>query len=499
MAAKTRRGRRPDPDYLLDDEGTPEAAAANLGTSFDHEASPPSMAAEDVLRDFSGGDEPGEKTSKKKTAAKKTPGGKKGPANEKVEKTEKKDPVVKVKDAYLEGCIQNFRKEFRSTDAYIGAQLHSLMIGIQVPLPLQWLLKLTALPLGGVMHIVGLPGVGKTGLLGELFRLNHRAGGYNFYGENESKVAPIWLESIMTPAAFRQLVAIQTADVEEWEKELNRFIATHIKFLEGTAKKPGPGKRIPTFMGIDGVTSKLTAGSQAKVAKEGSTGRAHPVEAGSITHILKQIPGDISEWPFLLILVNHLKLSKDERGHEVRNIPGGAQIRFQTFCELDLRRYQQRIATAGGDIYTLYIKTSKSSFGRDQDQLVARIVARDVLDEVTYESRQETVWDWEWSTVNLLANLLRGADCPSPQVRANLKKVDFHLETPKTSAVENTAWSKTLGVTEGDPISWHEMGKLIHADQDLMTRIQGALGIKKINLLEGDYGEQREEIKRRMG
>ena len=71
-----------------------------------------------------------------------------------------------------------------------------------------------------------------------------------------------------------------------------------------------------------------------------------------------------------------------------------------------------------------------------------------------------------------------------------MKEVDFHLDCPSVSDVENKAWSKNLGMKAKDAAPWSEVGAMIRRDAGLMDTLRKALRINRRPLLEGNYLEQ---------
>src|SRR5262249_1739370 len=88
-----------------------------------------------------------------------------------------------------------------------------------------------------------------------------------------------------------------------------------------------------------------------------------------------------------------------------------------------------------------------------------------------------TRFEWGWATVKLLANA-------AGDLRDKLNDVvDLHIE--KTGHVENSAWSKRLGVSKDDALPWEEIGNLIAADPAIMASIRDIYNIKQRGLLDG--------------
>jgi hypothetical protein len=247
---------------------------------------------------------------------------------------------------------------------------------------------------------------------------------------------------------------------------------------------------VPIIFGVDSIMGKVSWETQEKILGEGHAGRSFPVEALSITNYLKAIPQQLDLWPFALVLNNHLKLSKDEKtSREVRRTGGGAQVNFQESWELETRVAKQKISSADWNGVEITIKCVKNSFGDTHRRINTRMLWWEEWDGAKEEWEQITVWDWDWATVHMLTNI-------EGREKAKLKDMGFHLEATKTSVVENAAWSKTLGVSKDDPQSWSVIGAMIRENEDLMTHLRAALGIKSRPILTGCYQDQVELLKK---
>lgn len=344
-------------------------------------------------------------------------------------------------------------------------------------------------------------------LLAEFYRWFDLAGGGGVFMENESKFNPQWYQSIMREA-YDRLQYHKCQSVEDWQRHLTHSIRFLKRDMEGTKKDPGPGKTIPVLFGVDSLMGRQSEATQEQIlgvlteaGLRGTTGDGHasrgfPIEALIITRYLRTIPQELDFWPFTLVLVNHLKIEKGENNTVERIKGGGKIIDFQESFELELTKLggaKKKISCAYWEGYPVKLSCHKNSFGPGHREIHTRLIWWYEPDEAG-GFIQRTVWDWDWSTVWLLNNILRG-DKPDPQLKANLKEIGFHLECPTFGEVENTAWSKDLGMTEKDePRTWSEIGALIREDKDLLDRIRVALRINRRPLLAGDYLAQKDAL-----
>lgn len=388
-------------------------------------------------------------------------------------------------DSFLRGQIEQARTQFGHRAVMAGSELDSLVIGIPCPaLAFEYLITQDVFPLGLIIHLNGPPGAGKSSLTFEFIRWFRAAGGTAFYTDNETKMSPDLPDSIIGWDTWEAgFATFRSESVEEWQDMLTASVQNVKKALQGNKEDPGPGRTIPFLWAIDTIMSKAANESQEKVWKEdGHAGRAFPIEALSITKYMRTIPHQLDGWPFALLLNNQLKLGKDEKGRETATTAGGQGVNFQESWNLEIRRVKRKISCADWTGEQFRIKCTKNSFGDTWREIECRKIWWEEEDLETGKWRQITRFDWDWSTVRMLSML-------KSREAAKIKDV-FHIATPKTSDVHNTAWSKTLGMKQKDALPWAEVGAMIRKDEALMHTLRDALSIKRRPLLQGDYLEQ---------
>lgn len=432
----------------------------------------------------------------------------------------------KTLDAFFSAQAELARKQFGHKSVFLGSEADTLVIGIPCPsLAFEFVIAQDCFPLGLVMQIVAKHGVGKSGLLAEIGRWFNDAGGGMVLCENETKFNPHWYRSIMGKSRFDRMQLHRCKSVEDWQRHLTWAMKKMKSDLEGTKEAPGPGRTVPVLFGVDSIMGKMSEENQEKVLgaaikpkkgkkgeaaegpqKRGTTGdgfaaaRSFPIEAGSITKYLRTIPQEFDEWPFGLVLINHLRMKTDDMGHAERNKTGGEQVNFQESFELELKKiggHKKKIECAEFEGIPLELSCEKNSFGPTHRRIQTRVLWWDEIEEATGDTVQKTAWDWDWSTTHLLNSQLSG-EKSSPRIRAALKAIDFDLTCPSAADVENTAWSKAVGVSAKDPVTWSEMGALIREDKDLMDRLRRALRITRRPLLAGDYLAQLDDLVKEM-
>ena len=391
-------------------------------------------------------------------------------------------------DAIAKGIRDRLRTKNGFTGVYSGKESKDLVVGIPLPsLAFEFLLANDVLPLSIIIQLVAKWGTGKSGLVADMFRWFDDAGGMGFHMENETKFSPEWFESIMGTPCFDRLTPQRCTSIDDWQQRTTASIDAMKAAMEGTAADPGPGRTFPVMFSVDSIMGKLTAESQKKIAEEGFAGRGFPIEALAISRYLSSVPSWLDGWPFLLVLVNHLKEKQDEHGNKQRATAGGVATNFLETFELEMKKTKSKIACEAFDGFQVDIICQKNSLGVTGRSITTRVLwweEPDPLDESQW--KQKTVWDWDWSTVHLLHSILhvKGAN---PKLKKNLQDVDFHLDCPSVSDIENRAWSKTLGMRKEDALPWNEVGAMIRQNAEVRDRLRHALRIKRRALLAGDY------------
>lgn len=405
-------------------------------------------------------------------------------------------------DNMIKSLAHRARQQYGSSSVFLGSQSESLLIGIPMIggyeedasaypncLPMEFLLSQSVFPLGLVTQLVGKTAVGKSALLAEISRWFFLANGMAVILESETKFNPQWYSSILGKRFFDSTTILRCQSLEDWQRKLTWAINTVKSDMTGTKTSPGPGRVYPVLFGVDGLTSKSSEESQEKIfgslkqdglrgSGQGYAGRGFSTEALSLTKYFRSLPQEMDCWPFSFVGVNHVKYRKSEMGFDERHKPGGEHLNFQESFEIEVSKHggaRKIIECKDWEGFALVLSCEKNSFGPTGRKITTRI-------RWWHEQegdnlwRQVTVWDWDWATVHLLWSLLLPESRHS-RLRSELKAADIHIDCPKTSDVENLAWSKTLGMTREDARPWSEVGAMIRKNPEVVSRIRTALKI----------------------
>jgi RecA/RadA recombinase len=365
------------------------------------------------------------------------------------------------------------------------------MIGIKCPtFALEWLTGNNAIPLETVIQLYGPRGIGKSGLAFELMRLFRKDRGIGHYFEHESKFNAVWAKSII--GVFDECMAvIPCYSINEWEQELQLAVRDVKAMMTGNSKELGYGRTFPWLGVVDSIMGKPFQETIDKVKEQGFAGRNHPIEAMSITTFVKAFAGELAEWPFMLVCVNHLKEKKSETGIPEKTRSGGQTIDFQGAYEFEVQRIG-RIRQADIDGNKLMIKCMKNSFGIDDRRINVNVIWYD--DEWEHPEtgnkimHQRTIWDWHGATAILLCN-----DRAKGQSWTDARKACGGL----TKVNEGKYYAPKLGIPRTQAIGPSKMGSKISKNPKILEQLRDIFSINRMKIFTPavDYVDQLKKMK----
>lgn len=381
---------------------------------------------------------------------------------------------VAVESDVIAALMGDLRAKFGSEAAGSISESWRSMIG--VPLPafcLEYLFDLTALPLGKLIGLRGLPKTKKSGLSFEIYRWFRTAcGGLGTLIEHESKFNSEWAASIIGYDDIDTLGYVEASSVDEWQKYLQEVTRLMWAKMVGTKTKPGLGTHFPFLVIVDSILGKSTEETQAKLIKQGSMTRNFPAEALSIKNFLQAFPQQIVRKPFSVVLINHLKPKQNDQGFVVDSSPGGYAVAFQLSFDIKVSKGGRDIHLAKVDGSQLMLEMVYSSYGQDHRKIPVDCVWTTV-DETNPMSgapyRQQTVWNWHRGTIKLLLETLD----KDSRAKEACKLIGLQRATGKR------AYAPKLGVPKTAPISYDEMGLKTFRNRKVMAAWRRIFGIKR--------------------
>lgn len=407
-------------------------------------------------------------------------------------KAKKPDVWDNLRDATskaLKATLATAREEFHDPTVCVGTEADRLVIGIPFPsLSLEYLAGTNVFPLGRITSIVGEEGSCKSGLAMEMARWHIERNGVGMLLENESKYSPMWANSIVGWRQTDYFGHIKCESVDDWQEKM------HFLFDKQEDIMCEAGAIYPFVLILDSIMGKLTEESQTRIAERGHAGREFAVEAMSITRFMQsKISGRISDWPWSLIYINHLKPQKDAQTHSVqRNIAGGKGAKFQQSFELEVKKIG-KVKTNAYDGLKLQLRPWKNSLGDDRRQAVVEVHCTwgpMYADDPDSDWRQHTKFLWDRSDISLLEGGQTGLP---PQHAARVREI-INIQPLTGGRVA----CKALGITRDSPLSRDEAGQALKENAQVMSDLRKALGIAVYREFESgqDYRLQRGAIKK---
>lgn len=397
------------------------------------------------------------------------------------------DNIASATGAFLDASLASVREEYNEANACVIGDAGRFIVGLPCPsLSFEYVIQNTCFPLGRVTQVVGLAGCCKSAFCFEVVRwCRQHCKGIGVLFENERKYSSDFALSILGYDDPKSLGYIPCSSMEDWQSKMQSWIGLAKKKMTGNKESPGSGRIWPAVLILDSLMGSLSQDTVKSIEKAGYAERRFAIEAMKVTDFLKKVPVDFDNWPFLLLVVNHLKKSQDAQGNPVRGRAGGKLVEFQETFEFELSRLKQKpIKYADRTELHLNLQCFKNSLGEMRRNTDINVQYWTEEDPETGISRQRTVWDWHGSTISLLLTL------DEPGMSRKIKEiVDLQKVTgPKGTAV----WSKTLGISQKAPVPFFEAGQLLDQTPAVKDALREVFGIKSRKIFQPgiDYLEQ---------
>ena len=379
------------------------------------------------------------------------------------------------RDESLNGMFEAMRSQGQhelNSDVSIGTEAEANLVGLPLPaLCLRYLYQSTVFPLSRIIQITGEEGSAKSAFLYEKMRWHMIYGGGAVLAENENKDSPELRQSILQwrPEWLNRLITKQTYSLEEWQDVLSTFVEIAQKQQDAA---DGAGRTVPICFGIDSLMATAPQAEIDAVKKDGHASRGYALAANLIARYMRTMPERIKAYPFTVIGTNHLKPATDPRGLPTANIPGGKAVKFMETYEIEMKKAQSHdidLLEYGG----LRIKfiARKNSLGPSRKSITAELLWW-YGDDGAGNWRQQTAWDWDTSTIDLLMSF---EDAKGKKTIYNrLREITGINVTSKT---QRLAYSTILGIPKSDPQLYRIVGGQLEQRPDLLVQIYQVLGI----------------------
>lgn len=415
-------------------------------------------------------------------------------------------------------ALQNtqwLRQTFKDGTIGTPGEGAGVVVGLQLPaFSLEYVLGNNVWPLGRIAQVVGAEGSFKSTFCAWLAWLFRQNGGFTDLFEVETKhVADYWLSVIGWHDADCY-VPLPCDSMNDWQTklqiQLKNWKRKQVGYKPQSGKKvPGVGRVFPYLMCVDSLMGKNLESTAENIEKAGFADRSHPVEALSLSNLLRAIPQKIRMLPFGLVCTNHLKMGKDAMGNDVRGKAGGKSISFQETFEIQLSRVGNKPKQVGRRTSrTLKLELFKNSLG-DTNRFI--FVDISWQNEPVYDAvqdgvyvRQVTTWHWHRASIQLLM----GKDLHCKRELRDI--VDLHLSEKATRDGVPRVYSKKLGIGQKTPATMDEAGELLWQDRAIRRELRNLynIAVRKVfkpdgtvdylDLLKNEEAKARQRQKARM-
>ena len=346
----------------------------------------------------------------------------------------------------------------------------------------EYLLGVSAFPCEKIVQLNGPPGSMKSSLAYEFIRWFYEAGGFGVYAETEHKWSSELANGIINPYddPKRVPIVVEADSTESWQEIIIKTFAEAQATMDGTKTDPGLGKTLPVLGVVDSLAAALPREDQEKVFAQGHTARTHPVNAMLISKFVKSIANQMSGYPLSLVFVNHVTRTAGHNGIEVRSTSGGQAVSYQQMIDVESRKGRHIMsAEQGWEGHEIFLRTYKNSMASGDRRIATRIIWW--WDD---EGVQRFMWDWNWALVHLLTQNL------SPIQKRRAEKFDLHCSATASSAVDNAAWSKNIGMSKSsEAVSWSELGQRMTEHPETMDKIRKVLAIRSVDKYSLEFSE----------
>lgn len=409
----------------------------------------------------------------------------------------RKSAAVVDEGALVDRMFSDFSASLKSEwggSVYVNGDEESRVICLAVPLALQFLLQQEGFTLGRFTMLVGLPESCKSAFGYELCRIHRQAGGGFSLVETEKKDSPTLMRSIVGYDPGRY-TATYVKTAEEWQ----RFDRESMELLKPTMdKRLKPPRSIPWLWLVDSLAGVTTERLAEKCNDEGAATLVQPQLACILNQFFKVMPHWVEDYPFSIVGINHLKLQKDQHGHNsIRQIQGGYAPRFAESLEIEMvrmdrKQIDRRMRCREQGVRLGMTVAKNSTAARGPQVIVEMLWYFEEVELPTGELAevQRTYFDWPSAAIELLIK--------PPLDAASCREVDAIVDLHPSSK-DRTVWSDALGIPESDPLSYREAGIILEGRRDIVEALYKPLGIRRRNMFQTgvSFKEQQEKAARR--
>ena len=406
-----------------------------------------------------------------------------------------------VRAAGFQAVVSSLTKTLGSSAVYQSEEdFNRLYYGIPVAsIAFEYLIANDVLPLSAMSMIAGAWGSGKSALLYEIFRWTCAANGTTQLIDTELKADPELMNGLINRKLNEDFFFLSQAyTVEDVQQTLTVMYSEMKSFMLGTKEAPGPGRVFPFIIGVDSYAGAPAKELSEKIKSQGFASRGFSEIAMLYSRFLPTIVSELANWPFGLIVVNHL--SRDSQA-EMNGVPvyktkGGTAVNFREGIELHMFK-KKKIETAKFRGIEVDMLTAKNSFGPTGNRITSRLLSWIDDDPETGLPVTRFAWDWDYALVKLLLKLEGDLKKRLAERGVNLR------EGPGTTVSNPRVRMPALGMGKDEFLPYKQFGALLRDSPAVGDLLRDALNIKRRpqlvgpgpevtrSLLQGErYGEE---------
>ena len=379
------------------------------------------------------------------------------------------------RDVTLNGMFESMTRQGQQElggNISIGSQAEANLVGLPLPaLCLRYLFQSTILPLSRIYQITGEEGSAKSAFLYEVMRWHMVYGGGSVLAENENKDSPELRNSLLQWREdwLARLIVKPTYSLEEWQDVFTTFVNIAKNQQDATG---GSGRTVPICFAVDSLMATAPQSEIDAVNKDGHASRGFALAANLIARYMRTMPERIQAYPFTVFGTNHLKPATDPMGRPTANIPGGKAVKFMETYEIEMKKGMNHdidLLEYGG----LRIKfvARKNSLGPSRKSIHAELLWW-YADDGHGNFKQQTAWDWDTATVDLLMSF---ENAKGKKTIFNRLKEITGIDVASRS--QRLAYSPILGIPKTAPVLYRQVGAALEARPDLLAQVYQVLGI----------------------
>lgn len=342
-----------------------------------------------------------------------------------------------------------------------------------------YLFQTNILPLSKVIGIAGKPASCKSSLGFHFIKMICDWGGYGHLLDTEAgKYSPLLIRSLVSDKHIDQgrMSMSVCASVDNAQSVM-------LSYTAGIMEQD-PAKSIPFGFVLDSLSGSTMEEIGEKIKKEGAASKGFALGALSWTKFFQYYPHTLLGWPIAFIAINHLKEKPPPAGMghlpPEQTKPGGVGQDFHAAVYLYVtltkgdRKATRDIVGKTLDCPTefrrLKLFTHKNSLAAGKKVLFVNMCW--YFDE---EGKQQTYFDWESSTAELVESMQTDPNILSASERKELRSI-CHLDVSKGRYT-----SKTLGLEDANAVT---IGDAIANDEELMKQLKRFFHIANYPVLE---------------